>query len=1027
MASSLTPVLRLGALTAEVTATAGRLGVRLPEGFRPPPAFTVVLLGTSRADRHRLLRGIVGAGMDEVRALAGRVDPTVPVEYAYGPRLRLLRRVAGATGEPGPWLPGRLWDRRDLEQDTIRGVRVELPAPLLADWGVRLVEVPAVQGSTDLDGAAYQPLRGAGVGILYVSATRGDSDVDVQVRERLRHRALVVVEALREEELTPQRTRLKIVSQPAATVPFVVPLVAARITGSPDGPEAAALELCLAALRAATLPAVQLETLGRHTRVLRRTVRSMLEDRRGAAHATAAGPTPLAALGAFVLLREHCRRLRPLDVLLDDLAGHTERSLEITAGGLSVQLRADLGRLLQDYNLEARSRTGKARRGSAAPGPGLGDAYVRNRERLVGMLDNIGADPALVLTDDERADFGAVAREIADDRIEIAFLGGFSTGKSSLVNALLGVPNDDNRPTLLPTSVKRETATVNIVQHAPDRRLLGVDWVGSTTLTLVSPGTEYGQFRVHREELAAFDAWRDRGELVPGDYRFGGLDTGAGDGGAAFSAADGEAAYDVLRRAPQSPNGFLYADDEDPHPLPDGPVPGTVRIDRFATPSRAWPPSAGVDDAFTAVQDPAVALRVRDLRIGCPHPLLEHMSFVDTPGTDAPVPHHREMARGLVSEKKCPVVYCFDGSASSGGRADAENLHVLREWADDAAYRRIFFVITKWALADGTARETEEYIRRQLAANGFRPDRLYYVEVVRGENEAFHQLARDLGRFVATARQPRLTAAVDRAVALIDQVVARCERLLRQQQMSEARRAADRARLRAEAAALAHLVEELETSTTWGLPWTRTQVAARLATTGERIDLRLADLTARPVFDTIGAVLRDELASANQDMATTVDRICAAVTYRFAQRVAERITDYRVTVDRAKVADGDAIFPTAALLGTVDQLIWHGFWQRIRSGRRKAHDVEDNRGLLESAWQDSYRTGRATVDRHVDRTAARLHREAERIAAGLAAEFAALRPERPPHDPAELRRSRDRGASWRRDLRNLRDVLEATR
>src|SRR5690242_12714894 len=86
----LSRILQLPATSQRVAATAAELGRTLP--FAAEAELRVVVLGPSQPERHRLVRAIVGSGLDQVGALDPRYGAVaIPVEFVPANGARLVR------------------------------------------------------------------------------------------------------------------------------------------------------------------------------------------------------------------------------------------------------------------------------------------------------------------------------------------------------------------------------------------------------------------------------------------------------------------------------------------------------------------------------------------------------------------------------------------------------------------------------------------------------------------------------------------------------------------------------------------------------------------------------------------------------------------------------------------------------------------------------------------------------------------------------------------------------------------------
>lgn len=1029
-------ILQLPGVLRGALETARGLGRPLPLQELPP--FCVALVGPVDGGKTALVRALLRTAGGDIPALAERPgrDTSAPVEYVFGPKTRLLLGLGGLECAPQRWVEAKRDDAGALARQEMRCIRVESPSAILSDWNVRFVDYPSIEGADELMHERFSALRQPDTGVLYVVPGRGLTDTDAQALELLRRHRVAVVENIREEELLPTRSLLELIDLPGLACPFVVPIVAFRTRDAERDQgrhEQEVLRKCVALLRADSMAPGQ---LGRHREDVRRVrsdVRGEVAARLTELHAVRGVADPLERLHAVasaLTLERDASLLEPLDRSLTDLMTLLERSDAATPGARRDLLRKDVAAVIDQYNVEAGKRSVARSPSSQARVMDFGARYVEGREELMGFLKNILDHDELELTQAERESLAALITGVSDDRIEVALLGRFSSGKSSLINALLGVPVDDRAPKLLPTSVRPETATVNRLEHAEGAVLSKVSWLERASLTFLSETTEPGQLRVHVDEIKAFHAWIRSGAVSPSQcsFDFMGRDQSPATrlvlGGRA--QRDPMQAFEALWRAlgfPDRAPRFVYslADWRTPK-LPDGACPARVEIRRFERSASGWPKAPTLRQAFDAVkEDPAVALRVGCLHVGFDHPLLQHASIIDTPGTDAPIPHHRKVAREIIKDKGCPVLYCFLGTRA-GGREDRENLRLLKEWGiGKTDLSRFFFVITmKGQVRAADHAEVRAAVKGSLSDVGIPSSQLYFTEVVQEQNDDFQALKNDVSRFVAQSRGPLFASWVASARRVVRDVHGRYERRLLALAEDEKSRAARELQLQNDARVLATITADFERSTQWGVAWAGSRVEGAVDTKAAEIDALIEGLTTRESFEGI----EDALGPAVEDINEAAKRVVRAVSDGMAGKLksllAERLPGRSLEV-RPLILEDD-FFQSAGVLEAVGRVEWRGFfkkvWQIFSEDWDK--DVAVNRERIASPWSTARKTGAAAVEAQVAATVEHLRRELRRISQGIKSELDQCGQREPPERARTLTKRRENASAWLRRF----DALE---
>ncbi|GAA0251248.1 dynamin family protein [Cryptosporangium japonicum] len=976
---------------------ADRTGHRIRLGAVPD--FTLVVWGPVDAGKTALVSALLADGVGTLPGLAerpGRATP-VPVEYVYGVNPELWLGVGGTSAEPTEWVRAPL-DTPDLERfGELRRVRAIVPARALLDWSMRIVDCPGLDTVHDLTGAAADEAGRPDVGVLYVVPRRGITELDAQALEMLRSLPLLLIENRREAEIAGSASTFDELAVPGLDIGPAIPLAVRRLAR--PGPERTTFLRCVALLRTRTAPDRWTAGLGAAAIRGRESLCGDFARRRTMA-LMARHPD---WLGSLHLLADlvGIERDGPAVIELDDrLAAITRlasaaRPVETLRTLLDHDVRATLDR----YN-------GEAVRGVRLPREpvdhqAFGQAYARLRDDLIALLENVLADTALGATDADRAALETVRDEVRDDRLEVAVLGQSSSGKSSLINALLGVRTG---AALLPAAPRPTTSTVNRVEYAP-RDSLTVEWLPEVELRLLSPGAEPHQLRVHLENIRALGRWlRDR-SVAARDCEFRPLASGQSD-------SDPEAAFWRLWKMLDltgDPQLYAYlAPSPDRPRITDLSVPAEVRVRRFVSVPDQWPGSLDRERAFADLtRDPALALRVDTLRVGVPHPLLEHVTIVDTPGTDAPVPHHRVTAhRAVRDQRHGAVVYCFDGARPASAE-DQANLTYLQRQLDPS---RFFFVITRRGVVERDEDRVRETVENVL---GETPPRTYFTEVVSELNDDFRALSDDLGRYVLDSRRTLLASWLERAHQVVTDVHGRHVRRIDRVADGEETRRARLDAFRADADELGAVRDAFRQDPEWGEPWLRARVAEALDRGTSRVEHVVHGLTGKRAF----AAARDRLGAEIDVLNRTVRELlasdCAVLSFELAARLPGRtVTPPELTwdVEPFGVAEVDHVAATVE---------WRGGWQRLivlLDPRRRRSDADANRAAVAEAWARSRDAGVRAVTGAVEHVVGHLHAELARLAEGTAAEVAAAEREPGPDDKVAATEGRDRASNWLRRI-----------
>lgn len=999
------------------------------------PPFGVAFVGPMDGGQSALVRALLRSPAADIPALAERPgrEVRVPVEYVFGQKTRLLLGLGDNEQAPERWVQVSRDDAKALARRDICWVRVESPSAILGDWHLRFIDYPSIEEADELAQERFGALSQPHIGTLYVVPGRGLTDVDVQALEYLGRGRVAVIEGIREEELLPTRSVLGLVDLPQITCPFVLPIVVSRIGNvmrDQGAPEQDLLRLCVALLRSDAMVQGQLARYRKRVELARSNLRHDVTARLTKIQGVRKAVDPIEQLwgvvGALALERE-AQKFEPFDRSLSKLLISLERSQAASTKVLRALIRRDVTSLIDQYNVEAGQR-------STHGGPSLkrrtgdfGAQYVEAREELIAILENIVEHNDLNLTRAERESLTELIKEVRTDRVEIALLGRFSSGKSSLINALLGVPVDDRAPKLLPTSVRPETATVNRIEYTDGPAVLRqVSWLERVALTFLSETTESGRFRVHIDEIKAFRSWIERREVTYKQCSFSFMEPPMSPamkirrlGRRTLSP---QQAFDGLWNSlgfPDHARPFAYVHTHDQRPtLPGETHPVSVDIAKFDNPATGWPKAPTLRQAFDAVKEnPGIALRVGTLNIGFEHPLLQHATIIDTPGTDAPIPHHRKVAREIIKDKGCPVLYCFLGTCP-GGLEDRENLRLLKEWGiGKTDLLRFFFVITmKGQLRAEDHTEVMAAVKENLANVGIRSPQLYFTEVVQEQNEDFHALKSAVGRFIGESRGSLFDWWLGRARRIVDDARSRYMGRLKASAANEDIREERERDLKSEKRALKKIHEGFENSDIWGVPWVWRRQGEALRTPLVEIDRLINGLTAKEEFEGLEGTLSERLDELNTLTRTLIVSLSEGLSGKLKSLLSENCSGRKLDA-RTRVS-GDVCFQSAGVLEATGRATWRGFFKKIWNILYEDwdSDIAVNRERIAASWSATRKAGITAVESNLASTLKHLESELCRIEQGIDSELDQCRESESPERVKLLNKRVESASAWLRRL-----------
>jgi GTPase SAR1 family protein len=1037
MASQRTVILDLPPRIAEVNDALVRAG--RPAALAELPTLRLLVVGSSDAGKTTLVRALLADSAEQVPALFGRPRPTpVPVEFMTSPGPAVVQQVGGQNGRPAQHRSVAR-STADLFGRDVRRVTVRVRGGLLEDWDVTLIDTPGVDA---VDGGLWRlsaDLLARDLAVLYVVPSRGLAEPDLHALEELRHLPTVVVQNLRDGEVTAGQSSIALVDTPGTACAVSLPIALSRLAA--DGHERDLLKYAVSLLRTLRMPQEALIALATSCR---RQVHELREHYAGRldAVATAAacgGTEALRAVADLLALQRDGRNLIHLDRTLVTLA---EKTKVLPDAREAQTLLLELASAAADrYNVEAGSRAAfRAEAAVVEPSDdsGLGRTFSRHREQLRGFVTELTADAALGLTTADRARLLFIGGQAEADRMELVLVGQFSAGKSSLINAML---SGSDQQESLPARPSPTTATINHLSYASGTEI-NVDWLEGEALplelTLLErrdddldggvPSQAGGlrrvhlrsgpvRYRVHVDEIRAVDRWLDAGVVRAQDCHFLLTDEGGGDPSGDGLASFRRLVQDLRVRGNGWVAPFIYTSGQEPK-LSSPVFPLSVTVRQFQGRRPELDTSVGLERTLDRISaDPAIALRVDKVRIGLNRPLLRHLTVVDTPGTDAPIPRHRICTEAAIKEDgRRAVVYCFSGTKAAG-REDERNLEILKSCrigSDDLS--RFFFVITQKGLLQPFEQDQVcDRVRARLRAVGIVPDRLYFTEVVNEHNADVSALAEALNSFGLASKRALLDAWIHDVREVVHEVTVRDGSGLAQLSKDEAQRDVALRALRKELDVVVNLGVDFSRSSRWGIPWARERCQPSKVRRARDVAEDIASLTDRALFQPFQLELDDHLAQLNFQMRTLATQSWDAASSQLQAELSRRTSRREVRLPTLTLPG--EVFPSAGVLEASRSCVWRTGWAKFKerwfTGKVPWDaDVDRNRQRIQAAWTSSSAEAGKTVDRAMNRAAEATTAQLQRLADGIRAEIEQLSKPVSDDDKRRLEASLSQASGW---------------
>lgn len=314
---------------------------------------------------------------------------------------------------------------------------------------------------------------------------------------------------------------------------------------------------------------------------------------------------------------------------------------------------------------------------------------AETRKRLLDLAGDLLADK----TTNGLIDLAAVeriAREIRIERFTVVCLGGFSTGKTTFINALL-------KEDLLPTADGPTTTAVTRVTYGLNKKATVRYPLQITLNTCGQVGDKIG---LYREQLQALERWLARGNntVASVECAAGGL----------FQRLDRQEVLEQIQRLKECFAAGTFALTPGNRRIPGAfklisrkiikrkPLVEQVRV----TFKDTWSSQFSLDeqsgrDQFKKALSPGNAFRIDQVVVEYPLEFLRHVDFLDTPGLDWIQKHHYQKTSDMVRQSTTYLIFL-------------NSKHVLNQM-DRQHFQNLFLPQLDHSLQNLTTREREKY------------------------------------------------------------------------------------------------------------------------------------------------------------------------------------------------------------------------------------------------------------------------------------------------------------------------------
>ncbi len=342
------------------------------------------------------------------------------------------------------------------------------------------------------------------------------------------------------------------------------------------------------------------------------------------------------------------------------------------------------------------------------------------QRRITIVLENLIKVSTRRKFNDRAKLFEGIKEELSKPMMVILF-GGFSSGKSTFLNALLGLGK--NSKSKLPTSPKPETASVNILEYSAEETMIPEFESEIENLFFFSPPRKINQsslrYKINKEGIVAFLSWTKAGAVSLDELQ---VDRFISD------------RITLSSKQPIQQKDFKFLIDclnSNVNFIDEGLLKekgAIIKLSNIRINKLPWMPDPQqTEEYFKRISEPEVALMIKFLRLKRNIEQLKSLRFVDTPGTDSSIlAHHTDAKEFIDDNKDAPILYFFDGDRVSF-EANVDNFDFLKE---SGVFERTFFIITKKSNSRTIEEETEvkTEVSKILSDFGRYEEKLFYVD-----------------------------------------------------------------------------------------------------------------------------------------------------------------------------------------------------------------------------------------------------------------------------------------------------------
>jgi len=318
-----------------------------------------------------------------------------------------------------------------------------------------------------------------------------------------------------------------------------------------------------------------------------------------------------------------------------------------------------------------------------------------------------------------QAELASHIQQWTDDAPQIAVIGAFSAGKSTLLNRLI-------RRSLLPATRTPTTAVVTSIRYGARAHAL-LEHRKTVRVTLVSQDAR-------RPDPAAIDALRTwlQAPAASGVVSIREID----ERGQTFAIDSDALRYDLDRLVAMSSGASAPVDEQRVasgllrRTIGRRTAPETASFSRTfeVTFCERAPTELSLEDErripefASHLTEPARALSLHRATCFLPDPRLQHLSFLDTAGLCSPVGFHRDVTTELLSRRPDKILVLLDARRLDSP-TNGEALKVLGRFVsapDD--YRQVTFALSFWDLALRTHMTEDSEPELDFSSSEARPE-----------------------------------------------------------------------------------------------------------------------------------------------------------------------------------------------------------------------------------------------------------------------------------------------------------------